>query len=238
MAQSNIEHYAYFNDVVYVTGCSGTLPNDLLSREIINPLIVICLENSGVITVKLINELSEINARFTEQFIVVSQMFYETMGVGLTIEAGVVGSMKSEIIKYLFEVLTQAENKSSALLTIAIFLNVKEDKNENILNEIKRRIHINHLNSSYGLEELSAELYMSKRKIQSILRLHGTSFRLLLKDRKSKTLRLLINSEPNSTLKTLSYKAGFKSPSSANKFFCEIFGISPFEYKKEVKIKS
>lgn len=105
---------------------------------------------------------------------------------------------------------------------------------DNKINLLLSRVQKHSIEAKFKLDDLSKNVYMSRRKVQYIFSENGLNFRdVLSKSRLSNVFNLVIH-EPNILLSELALKAGFANLDSANKATNRFKGFDLKSYKDSI----
>ena len=90
-----------------------------------------------------------------------------------------------------------------------------------------------YLFSALSLDDLLVETGIPKHHLSQVFNIYlGKTFYQYLAERRIKEAVFRIDSEDNLTLESLAYECGFNSKTSFNRYFKNIMGMTPSEYRK------
>ncbi|MFD2034277.1 helix-turn-helix domain-containing protein [Belliella marina] len=94
-----------------------------------------------------------------------------------------------------------------------------------------------YLDSEFSLEDLASNLAIPKLQITQTLNMHlGTNFYQLVNNSRIELSKELIANGQENNLTVIGYESGFKSKSTFYKYFKEVTGYNPTDYKKQISI--
>jgi AraC-like DNA-binding protein len=107
----------------------------------------------------------------------------------------------------------------------------KKGEEKKFINRIEDLIRLRLLDGETDIEGLARSLDVSKRRLQSELRLGGAMYRdILLKVRMEKSLMLL--NENNHSITEIAYNIGYEELSSFSRAFCRWYGCYPTDFRR------
>ncbi|MGL4380669.1 MAG: helix-turn-helix domain-containing protein [Vibrio sp.] len=155
------------------------------------------------------------------------------------IPAGIIPMEYNGLFSELFRQISKDSHYTNEILAIANLAAIGAKKTSEAKHCIvSDSIERNYKKPDFSLEKLCKETYMSRRKIQYILKDKNTSFLLELKTRRVKALKHMIdnaNKDRKFSLSSVYNKAGFKSTTAANRDFFSVYGISISNYISTIK---
>lgn len=90
-----------------------------------------------------------------------------------------------------------------------------------------------HLDAEFNLDKLSADLHISKVKITQALNVElKTNFYQYINSLRVEEAKRLIDKKQDANFVTIGYESGFKNKSTFYKYFKQITGATPSDYKK------
>lgn len=94
-----------------------------------------------------------------------------------------------------------------------------------------------YLNPNLSLSDLSAEMDLPNHRLSQLLNVHlGTTFYYYIAERRVEEAISRIKTDDNLTIESLAYYCGFNSKSSFNRYFKEIVGVTPSEYRASIHV--
>lgn len=112
---------------------------------------------------------------------------------------------------------------------------LKSEEMAEIITAIQSYFNTNkyYLDSEFNLDKLSADLKISKVKITQSLNVQlKTNFYHYINSLRVEEAKRLIDKKQDANFKTIGYESGFKNKSTFYKYFKQITGSTPSDYKK------
>ena len=131
-----------------------------------------------------------------------------------------------EIQKLVIELKNEEKYKNYEL---------KSDEMNEIINLIQAyfKTKKGHLDSEFNLDKLSSDLNISKVKITQALNVElKTNFYQYINSLRVEEAKRLIDKKQDANFVTIGYESGFKNKSTFYKYFKQITGATPSDYKK------
>lgn len=131
-----------------------------------------------------------------------------------------------EIQKLVIELKNEEKYKNYEL---------KSDEMNKIINAIQSyfKTKKSHLDSEFNLDKLSSDLNISKVKITQALNVElKTNFYQYINSLRVEEAKRLIDKKQDANFVTIGYESGFKNKSTFYKYFKQITGATPSDYKK------
>lgn len=131
-----------------------------------------------------------------------------------------------EIQKLVIELKNEEKYKNYEL---------KSDDMNEIINAIQSyfKTRKSHLDAEFNLDKLSSDLHISKVKITQSLNVElKTNFYQYINSLRVEEAKRLIDKKQDANFVTIGYESGFKNKSTFYKYFKQITGVTPSDYKK------
>jgi AraC-like DNA-binding protein len=131
-----------------------------------------------------------------------------------------------EIQKLVIELKNEEKYKNYEL---------KSDDMNEIINTIQSyfKTRKSHLDAEFNLDKLSSDLHISKVKITQSLNVElKTNFYQYINSLRVEEAKRLIDKKQDANFVTIGYESGFKNKSTFYKYFKQITGVTPSDYKK------
>lgn len=131
-----------------------------------------------------------------------------------------------EIQKLVIELKNEEKYKNYEL---------KSDEMNEIINAVQSyfKTKKGHLDSEFNLDKLSSDLNISKVKITQALNVElKTNFYQYINSLRVEEAKRLIDKKQDANFVTIGYESGFKNKSTFYKYFKQITGATPSDYKK------
>ena len=218
--------------VVYQKKKRGKEPVDAKTTMLLVQLNVICILNALFIFLLTISIVKPINLGFDLRLMVYALLITSSVLISLYLYRAYFG-MKVTILN------SDLENDDNTLVPQAIWKRYQRSLlEEQTLEEYAYKVEEVfsqskvYLDSGISLETLSKKTEIPKHHFSQLLNVYmGKSFYQLVAEYRIQYALQRMSEDDNITIEALAYECGFSSKTSFNKYFKEIIGSSPSEYR-------